>query len=79
MILTFVSAKSSSDAAELGSFEKNLNISSKVAIWKGDITSLEIDAVVNAANRSLLGGGGGNTFFSIVSVMLICCCVTEIS
>ncbi|XP_053396253.1 ADP-ribose glycohydrolase MACROD1-like isoform X2 [Mercenaria mercenaria] len=39
-------------------FDVDEELNMKISLWRGDITTLEIDVICNAANTSLLGGGG---------------------
>lgn len=39
-------------------FPRNDALDGKISLFSGDITKLEVDGIVNAANKTLLGGGG---------------------
>ena len=51
--------------------QPNTTLNSKISLWQGDITVLEIDALVNAANSRLAGGGGGKCKANIFKSMLM--------
>uniref|UniRef100_A0A3Q2XN14 Mono-ADP ribosylhydrolase 1 n=1 Tax=Hippocampus comes TaxID=109280 RepID=A0A3Q2XN14_HIPCM len=46
------------DCPEVSHYPRNQKLDGKISVYSGNITVLEVDALVNAANQTLLGGGG---------------------
>ena len=67
-----VTCPSTLEALQKLEFEVNIDVNVKVSLSQGDITKLNVDAIVNSVNKTLtVGGGIGGAIHEVAGPVLV--------